>query len=166
MKATGRTRLRGLRLSTLTVLIAVLAVAVPVSLAAAPTQVKTVHNSKLGTILANSHGSTLYMFTGDHGSSRCTGTCAKAWPPLLGGAVAARSGVNSRLLKLTTRPDGNHQATYKGHPLYLFAGDHGAGQVKGEGANEFGGRWYAVNTAGNAVTPKHAGGCNPVCSGY
>jgi len=53
------------------------------------------------------------------------------------------------------------------HPLYLFSGDHAAGQVNGEGANQFGGRWYAVNTAGNEVSPKHSGGtCNPVCSGY
>jgi hypothetical protein len=60
--------------------------------------------SKLGTILTNAHGYTAYLFTDDHDSSRCSGACAKAWPPLLGGAVAARSGVNSHLLRLTTRP--------------------------------------------------------------
>jgi len=110
MKAFNRTRPG--RLPALIAAIAILAVAVPVSLAAAPTQVTTTHNSKLGTILSNAHGRTLYMFTGDHGSSRCTGACAKKWPPLLGGAVVARSGANSRLLKLTTRPGGNRQATY------------------------------------------------------
>jgi len=166
MKASTPNRRR--HLSMLAAAIAVLAVAVPVSLAAGPpTQVKTSHNGKLGTILANAHGYTLYLFTSDHGSSRCSGTCAKAWRPLLGGAIAAGSGVSSHLLKLTARPGGNHQVTYNKHPLYLFSGDHAAGQVNGEGANQFGGHWYAVNTAGNAVTPKHSGGtCNPVCSGY
>jgi predicted lipoprotein with Yx(FWY)xxD motif len=163
MNASTRNR----RLSALAAAVAALALAVPVALAAAPTQVETIHNSKLGTILANAHGDTLYMFTSDHGSSRCTGACAKAWPPLLGGTVAARSGVNSHLLKLTTRAGGSRQATYNNHPLYLFSRDHAAGQVNGEGANQFGGHWYALNTAGNEVTPKHAGGtCNPVCSGY
>jgi predicted lipoprotein with Yx(FWY)xxD motif len=164
MKASSRNRRR--RLTALGVSIAILAVLVPVSLAAAPTQVTTAHNSKLGTILANAHGFTLYLFTKDHGSSACSGSCAKVWRPLLGGAVAAHSGVNSRLLKLSTRSDGNREATYNNHPLYLYAGDHRAGQVNGEGANQFGGRWYAVNTAGNQVTPKKSGTCNPVCSGY
>jgi predicted lipoprotein with Yx(FWY)xxD motif len=153
------------RLSALAAPIAVLAVAVPLATAAAPTQVTTTHNRKLGTILVNAHGSTLYMFTSDHGSSRCSGACAKAWPPLLGGAVAARAGVNSHRLKLTARPGGGRQATYNNHPLYLFSGDHAAGQTNGEGANKFGGHWYAVNTAGNEVRPK-SGACNPVCSGY
>ena len=152
------------RLTAVGAAAAILAIAVPVSVAAAPTQVTTAHNSKLGTILANAHGSTLYMFSKDHGSSACSGACATAWPPLLGGAVVARGSVNSRLLKLTTRSDGNKQATYNGHPLYTFSGDHGAGQANGEGANAFGGHWYAVNTAGNGVTPKKS--CNPVCTGY
>ena len=43
------------------------------------------------------------------------------------------------------------QVTYAGFPLYLFAGDKRAGQVKGEGLF---GKWFAVNTAGALV--KHA----------
>lgn len=165
MKATNRHRRR--RLGALGVSIAALAILVPVSLASAPTQVTTAHNSKLGTILANSHGFTLYLFTKDHGRSTCSGTCAKAWPRLLGGAVVAKGSASSHLLTLTTDSDGNHQATYNKHPLYTFAGDRSAGQINGEGANQFGGHWYAVNPAGNQVTPKHSGGsCNPVCSGY
>lgn len=42
------------------------------------------------------------------------------------------------------------QATYKGHPLYTYAGDTAPGQVKGNG---LGGVWHAlrVNTI-DAVT--------------
>jgi predicted lipoprotein with Yx(FWY)xxD motif len=144
--------------------IAVTAIAVPVAVAGAPTQVSTAHNSKLGTILANSHGYALYMFTKDHGTGSCSGSCAKAWPPLLGGAVIAKNGANSKLLKLTRNSSGGEQATYNGHPLYTFAGDK-VGKTDGEGLNQFGGKWYAVNTSGNEVPPKK-GSCNPVCTGY
>ena len=158
------------RRAILAIVAAICLVAVPVSLASGPTTVSSARNSKLGKILVNAHGYTLYMFTRDtRGSSTCSGSCARYWVPLLGGAVAAKSGagLNSRLLKLSTRSDGGRQATYNNHPLYLYKGDHAAGQTTGEGANEYGGHWYAVNTAGNEVTPKHSGGnCNPVCSGY
>jgi hypothetical protein len=43
------------------------------------------------------------------------------------------------------------QVTYNGHPLYTFALDRLAGQVKGEGLFEFGARWYAVSASGRAV---------------
>jgi predicted lipoprotein with Yx(FWY)xxD motif len=156
MKAAGPTRHR--QLAALGIVAAILAIAVPVAVASAPTQVKSANSSKLGTtIIVNAQGHTLYMFSKDHGSSTCSGACEKAWPPLLGGAVVARSGVKSSLLKLTTRSDGNRQATYNNHPLYTFSGDHAAGQTNGEGANAFGGHWYAVNTAGNEV-PKLASG--------
>jgi hypothetical protein len=41
--------------------------------------------------------------------------------------------------------------TYAGHPVYTFALDKGAGQTKGEGLNDFGGKWWAVSTAGRKV---------------
>jgi predicted lipoprotein with Yx(FWY)xxD motif len=159
------TRFTGRRRAVFAAVIAAVAVAVPVAIASAPTQVSTAHNSKLGTILTNSHGVTLYMFSKDHGTSTCNGSCATAWRPLLGGAVAAENGVKSSLLKLTTRSDGNKQAIYNGHPLYTFSGDKKAGQTNGEGVSAFGGKWYAVNTSGNQVNPK-SGNCNPVCHGY
>jgi len=140
------------------------AIAVPVAVAGAPTQVSTAKNAKLGTILVNAHGGTLYVFTKDHGRSSCTGSCAKAWPPLLGGSVLAVHGVSAAKLKLTTRSDGNKQATYDGHPLYTFAGDRKAGQTNGQGLSQFGGKWYVINVSGNQVTK--SGDCNPVCTGY
>lgn len=159
------TRLTTRRRAVFAAAIAACAIAVPVAIASAPTQVSTAHNSKLGTILTNARGFTLYLFSKDHGSSACSGACATVWSPVLGGSVVAKNGVKSSLLKLTTRSDGNKQATYNGHPLYTFSGDKKAGQTNGEGSSAYGGKWYAVNTSGGQVNPK-SGNCNPVCHGY
>jgi hypothetical protein len=59
--------------------------------------------------------------------------------------------VKAALLGTTTRKNGALQVTYKGHPLYLFSLDHGAGQIAGQGLNFFGGRWYVVSAAGNPI---------------
>lgn len=145
--------------------LAACAIAVPAAVAGAPTQVSSTHNSKLGTILTNSRGLTLYMFSRDHARSACNGSCARVWRPLLGATVAAGHGVNPRMLKLTTRSDGNRQAAYNGHPLYTYSGDRRPGQLNGEGRHSFGGRWYAISTSGRQAGPKR-GNCNPICSGY
>jgi hypothetical protein len=42
------------------------------------------------------------------------------------------------------RADGTMQATFDGHPLYLFAGDSAPGQANGNGVNGFGAPWYAM----------------------
>src|SRR5512132_3634633 len=42
-----------------------------------------VRNSKLGRILVDAQGRTLYLFEKDKGAmSTCFGACASAWPPL------------------------------------------------------------------------------------
>lgn len=133
----------------------------------------TTHQTKRGTDLSAATGHTLYMFTADKaGRSGCSGACAKAWPPLLtsGRPVAAKgSGVNGKLLGTIKRSSRVLQVTYNGHPLYLFSGDKKPGQISGEGAHQYGGRWYIVNPAGNPVKPKASGGgivCNPICQSY
>jgi predicted lipoprotein with Yx(FWY)xxD motif len=109
--------------------------------------------SNLGRIIVDSHGRTLYLFARDkRGKSTCYGTCASYWPPLITrGKPRASSGARSELVGTTPRKDGKLQVTYHGHPLYRFFGDGGAGQITGEGLNDFGGRWYAVSAAGSAV---------------
>jgi len=126
----------------------------------------TTHQTKRGKVLAAANGHSLYMFSDDKGGkSSCTGACAKTWQPLLTGAHAAAglgSGVNSKLLGTTRRSDGTLQVTYSKHPLYVFAKDKQPGQINGENASAFGGHWYLVNPAGNAVKPKSGGGgCPP-----
>jgi len=112
-----------------------------------------VANVGLGKILVNSRGRTLYLFQKDSGTtSACSGACAVNWPPLrASGKPTLGSGANSSLVGTTTRSDGRPQVTYNGHPLYLFSGDVTAGDTNGEGANAFGGLWYAVSPAGNQV---------------
>src|SRR4051812_33470236 len=59
------------------------------------------HRTKLGTVLADSRGRTLYLFEKDKGTtSACNGACASVWPPLLvtgGPAVAARGALSAKL---------------------------------------------------------------------
>src|SRR5437763_8683975 len=109
--------------------------------------------SSLGRILVDSHGRTLYLWAHDkRGKSTCYGACATYWPPLITrGKPRAISGARSGLVGTTRRRDGKLQITYHGHPLYSFSLDGRAGQTAGEGLSDFGGRWYAVSAAGNAV---------------
>jgi predicted lipoprotein with Yx(FWY)xxD motif len=120
----------------------------------------TLHKTKIGRVLATSSGRTLYLFMADHkGKSACYGKCASFWPPLMKkGKVRAGAGVKAKLLGTTKRKNGTTQVTYKGHPLYLFKLDKGAGQVTGQGQNFFGGRWYAVSSGGSANKKAPAAG--------
>jgi predicted lipoprotein with Yx(FWY)xxD motif len=124
----------------------------------APSTSVRVANSKLGRILVDSHGHTLYLFTKDSGTkSACTGTCATAWPPLLvKGKPAVGGGAQAALVGTAKRSDGTSQVTYHGHPLYGFVMDKKAGDTKGEGLTAFGGRWFAVSASGNQVAVKAA----------
>jgi predicted lipoprotein with Yx(FWY)xxD motif len=108
----------------------------------------------LGTILVDSNGRTIYLFEKDSGTkSSCFGGCAASWPPVrASGKPTAGSGLNASLVGTTPRSDGGAQVTYNGHPLYLFAGDQSAGDTNGQGLTEFGGSWFALNSAGDPVT--------------
>ena len=55
----------------------------------------------------------------------CRGICAAVpWPPVLTSLQPeAGPGINQQDLGIIVRPDGAHQVTYKGKPLYLFYGD-------------------------------------------
>jgi hypothetical protein len=50
------------------------------------------------------------------------------------------------------RADGSKQVTLDGHPLYYFAGDQSAGQLNGQGVDEFGAKWFTVAPTGASVT--------------
>jgi len=106
----------------------------------------------IGPVLADSKGLTLYWFSKDtRMTSACTGGCATAWPPLLGKPMAAMGVRLTGKLGTITRAGGILQATYKGHPLYTYAGDMAAGQTKGNGV---GGVWHVLRVNGiTAVMP-------------
>jgi predicted lipoprotein with Yx(FWY)xxD motif len=112
-----------------------------------------VRRTGLGKILVDSRGRTLYLFKKDTGGkSRCSGSCAVNWPPLLAtGRPAAGSGVKASKLGTTRRSDGKTQVVYNRHPLYRFVGDKKPGNTNGQGLNAFGARWFVVSPAGNQI---------------
>jgi predicted lipoprotein with Yx(FWY)xxD motif len=112
-----------------------------------------VANSGLGKILVDAQGRTLYLFQKDSGTtSACTGACATFWPPLTAtGTPTAGSGANASLIATTMRSDGKSQVVYNGHPVYLYTGDHKAGDTTGQGLVAFGGGWFALSAAGDQV---------------
>jgi predicted lipoprotein with Yx(FWY)xxD motif len=94
------------------------------------------------TVLTNGKGFTLYSFAPDTpAKSNCNGACAKFWPPVKGPATAP--GVKGTFATIK-RSDGATQATFDGHPLYTYVGDHAPGQAKGNGLNLSGGLWHEV----------------------
>jgi len=107
-------------------------------------------NPKLGKILVDSEGFTLYDFHKDKGGkSACYGACANVWPPLTAsGAPRATSGVEAAKLGTTKRSDGTIQVTYAGHPLYTYVTDTKPGEVKGNDFSSFGAQWYALAPSG------------------
>ena len=126
-----------------------------------PAQTATVRvaNSRLGRILVDSTGHTLYLFKADSGTtSACSGACAVAWPPLRTGATpAVAGGANAALIGTIPRSDGARQVTYNGHPLYTFVKDHKPGEVSGQGLTAFGGSWFVVSPTGNQISSQPAG---------
>ena len=141
-----------LRLVIGVALLAVVAIAAASAFAAGGSAVVKVGPSKLGRVLVDAHGKTLYIWAHDKTSkSSCNGACAGYWPPLITqGRPKAIAGANSKLLGTSRRSDGRMQVTYAGHPLYSFALDTKAGQTNGEGLTDFGGRWDPVSAAGKA----------------
>jgi predicted lipoprotein with Yx(FWY)xxD motif len=109
-----------------------------------------VAKTKLGRILVNGQGRTLYLYMKDRGTqSACSRRCAQVWPPAtVPGAPTAGPGVAAA--KLTTTPDADNrrQLVYNGHPLYTLTADVRAGQINGEG---FLGTWYVISAAGNRI---------------
>src|ERR1700751_6029363 len=112
-----------------------------------------VARSRLGRILVDSRGITLYDFVADqHGRSSCYGACATYWPHLLTkGKPRAGPGVRASLLGTTKRKDGKLEVTYNHHPLYYFVGDRKPGQATGQGLNQFGAPWWALSPAGREI---------------
>jgi predicted lipoprotein with Yx(FWY)xxD motif len=104
--------------------------------------VKVARDAKLGDILVDNTGRTLYLFENDRGTtSACTGACANAWPALRAAAPTAGAGLDGS--KIGTA---NGQVTYAGHLLYFYSGDGKPGDTIGTSIPSF----AAVSPAGTA----------------
>lgn len=105
---------------------------------------------KLGRILVDSKGFTLYDFHKDKGAkSACYGDCAAVWPPLLTeGKPQPSNGAAAAKLGIVKRNDGTAQVTYAGHPLYTYTADSKPGDAKGNDIDAFGAEWYALEPSG------------------
>jgi predicted lipoprotein with Yx(FWY)xxD motif/plastocyanin len=105
--------------------------------------IMTKKDKSLGTILADSKGMTVYLFTNDtkENESTCTDKCATFWPPVTAtGAVTLASGVDGALTTFK-RADGTMQVAYNGIPLYYFAKDKDSGDAYGQ---YVAGSWFVV----------------------
>src|SRR4051794_19477601 len=108
----------------------------------APSAAVHVANRRLGKIIVDSRGRTLYLSKRASGRrSACPGMCPTFWPPLrTSGKPPAGSGARASLVGTINRSDGQPQVTYNGHPLYTFVMDKKSGDTNGEGKTAFGGR--------------------------
>jgi predicted lipoprotein with Yx(FWY)xxD motif len=136
------------------------------SVSAAPAAINLASNAKLGNILTDANGMTLYMFMNDKaGQSTCTGGCAQTWPALTvnqGEQPSVASGVTGQV-NIIQRPDGALQVVYLNQPLYRYAPDQKPGDVKGQG---IGGVWFAATPTGPAKMTSAKGSQYGAPSGY
>ncbi len=107
-------------------------------------------NPKLGPIVTDGQGRTLYTYLKDAaGVSTCYGACGQLWSPLLVvSPPKAGTGVDPARLTEVLRSDGSLQVVYNGWPLYYFANDVHPGDANGQGTNTL---WYAVSSTGDPV---------------
>ncbi len=159
--ATRRTSLRIGGSAALAALVAVVAVgwsgaassraSTPHVVKSATVQTKTL--KKLGTVLVNSKGRTLYMFVPDKQKKvTCHGSCAAAWPPLKvkkGQEPTAGGSAKKKLLGLDGRV-----VTYNRWPLYTYLGDSKPGQANGQRQDLNGGLWYVLSPSGKVIKTK------------
>ncbi|CAI3804696.1 COG4315 family predicted lipoprotein [Pseudarthrobacter sp. MM222] len=124
----------------------------PASSAPASAAELMVADSKLGKIVVDGKGMSVYYFTKDtkdSGTSACTGGCLAAWPPVFTtSATPSVEGVTGTLGTITT-PDGKKQVTINGMPIYYYAKDKAAGDITGQDVNKV---WYLVAPSGEMIT--------------
>jgi predicted lipoprotein with Yx(FWY)xxD motif len=116
---------------------------------------------RVGTVLVNSRGYTLYMFEPDaQRRVTCTQLCAAVWPPVKisrSGRLVAGPGVREDLLGSDPDPSGGRVVTYNGWPLYTYRDDVQPGEATGQGIDLNGGYWYVMRPSGEPLRERSAG---------
>jgi predicted lipoprotein with Yx(FWY)xxD motif len=105
--------------------------------------VKVADKAGVGKYLTDTEGKTLYWFKKDApGKSECAGACVEKWPLFFRDEVAAPTGVAAADFATITRADGQKQTTFRGYPLYYWAGDTKPGDTAGQGVKEV---WFVID---------------------
>lgn len=108
-----------------------------------PKLVRTIMDKQLGEVLTTSSRQAIYVWRSEpRGKIRCTGSCAKAWPP-----VVVKKGVMVHMhyagikgdFGTIRRPDGSRQLTLDRRALYTYAHEK-PGQVLCNDVDN----WFAV----------------------
>lgn len=110
---------------------------------------------KSATVLTNDAGMTLYYFDGDSANSAgCTAACIQTWPPLLTAGIPSFDTSLTGTVSYLDDANGR-QATYNGHPLYTYSGDHAAGDTTGDGIE---GKWHVATPDIQVISGSSGGG--------
>ncbi|MFC9606805.1 SCO0930 family lipoprotein [Streptomyces niveus] len=115
-------------------------------------------SKKLGEVVTDSEGMTLYRFDNDTAEppkSNCAGECEKAWPVVAAGDVKAAAGTDASKIGEVTRADGTKQLTLGGWPMYRYTKDVNPGDANGQGV---GGTWFASAPDGKKAALGASGG--------
>ncbi len=99
--------------------------------------VKVASKAQVGSYLTDTKGMALYVFKKDApGKSACAGECVAKWPLYYREKIGAGGALKEGDFGTITRDDGQKQTTYKGMPLYYFAGDKAANETNGQGVKD------------------------------
>ena len=108
-----------------------------------------VRPTRLGRVLTDSAGHTLYIYEPDAtGSPTCTGPCAQAWPPYLAKGTVTGGTTVVALLSTVAAAGDKRQVTVDGRPVYRFSGDLAPGQATGQSS---GGVWFVLDPSGTVI---------------
>ncbi|MGI8913245.1 MAG: COG4315 family predicted lipoprotein [Chloroflexota bacterium] len=152
--AAAPTTTAGLVSSTTAATTASAALTSSASAAAGATAVLVKTDPKLGQLLTDPTGRTLYWYTKyTAGVSNCSGGCLTAWPTFTGsGTPTLPTGVPGKLSTIT-RSDGSTQIAYDDMPLYHYAKDANPGDITGQNVGKV---WFVVPPTAGPLTPPPA----------
>jgi predicted lipoprotein with Yx(FWY)xxD motif len=112
---------------TVIVVAALVLAAAPSAMSSSPAPVAKLQTKSFGNVLTRRDFQALYYWNVEKkagGKIRCTGGCAKLWPPLIvksAAAVTRRVAGIKGAFGVIRRPDGKLQVTHNGLAVYTYA---------------------------------------------